>query len=244
MKRARTVFFAVLLAVAATRGAAALTEDIIPTSGGPLKIGLVGHGSVYFEYNGKVIQVDPWSKVGDYSTLPKADLVLITHEHRDHLDPEAVAQTSKTGAVVVANAAAGAKIPGARVLANGDTATVQGFAIQAVPAYNIVSHRPEGAPYHPKGEGNGYVITFGDKRIYVAGDTEDIPEMTALAGVDVAFLPMNLPFTMSPEMAVHAAKMVSPRILYPYHTTDTDMDKLGVLLKEFPGVDVRIYPMR
>lgn len=224
--------------------AGAVVTDRIATSGGDLVIGLVGHGSVYFEYQGKVIQVDPWSKAGDYAALPKADLVLITHEHQDHLDKAALALTAKPGAPVVANANAGTQVPGSKVVKNGDTFTELGLTIAAVPAYNQVHKRPSGEFFHPKGVGNGYVIAFGDKKVYVAGDTEDIPEMAALAGVDVAFIPVNLPYTMTPEMAVNAARLLKPGILYPYHTGDTDMAGLEGMLKTVPGVDVRIRPMR
>lgn len=243
MKTALALLAAVLLSFSA-RSALALTVDTLPTSGGELKIGLVGHGSLYFEYQGKIIQVDPWSKVGDYAALPKADLVLITHEHRDHLDAEALALTTKPGAPVVANVTAGPKISGAKILKNGETAEVAGFRIQAVPAYNIAHRRPEGQHYHPKGEGNGYVITFGDKRVYVAGDTEDVPEMAAIENVDVAFLPMNLPYTMTPEMAAKAARMHKPKVLYPYHTGETDVTLLPPLLADSPWIEVRLRPMK
>ena len=109
---------------------------------------------------------------------------------------------------------------------NGDRRTLQGFEVEAVPAYNIVHKRPDGNPFHPKGQGNGYVITFGGKRIYVAGDTEPIPEMAALKDIDIAFLPMNLPYTMSPEMTAEAARTIRPKILYPYHYGDTDTGRL------------------
>jgi len=225
--------------------ARAATTDTLKTSEGPLTIGLIGHGSLYFEWSGAVIQVDPYSKAGDYGALPKADMVLITHEHQDHLDPEALVQTLKPGAHVIANTAAAARTPQAALLKNGETLTLPGIAILAVPAYNMTHKRPDGEFYHPKGVGNGYVLTFGDKRVYVAGDTEDIPEMAALAGVDVAFIPVNLPYTMTPEMAAHAAQLLKAKILYPYHTGDTDMAKLNALLKkEAPGTDIRIRPMR
>jgi len=233
-----------VLALWPARAAQAAATDQIPTSGGPLTIGFVGHGSIWFEYQGKVIQVDPYSKVGDYAALPKGDLVLITHGHRDHLDADALALAGKPGAKVIASSAVEGKVPGAVILKNGDKTEALGIAIEAVPAYNLVHKRPEGAPFHPKGEGNGYVLTFGDKKVYVGGDTEDVPEMANLAGVDVAFIPVNLPYTMTPEMAVHAAKMLKAKILYPYHTGETDMVKLEAMLKEAPGTEVRIRPMK
>jgi L-ascorbate metabolism protein UlaG (beta-lactamase superfamily) len=127
---------------------------------------------------------------------------------------------------------------------NGDVKTVEGLKIEAFPAYNIVHKRPDGQPYHPKGIGNGYVITFGDKRVYVAGDTENIPEMKELKNIDIAFLPMNLPFTMTPEMAADAAKALKPKILYPYHFGETDTSKLLNLLKDEKTTEIRIRKMK
>jgi L-ascorbate metabolism protein UlaG (beta-lactamase superfamily) len=127
---------------------------------------------------------------------------------------------------------------------NGDVKTVGGLKIEAVPAYNIVHMRDQGQPFHPKGVGNGYVITFGDKRVYVAGDTENIPEMKNIKNIDVAFLPMNLPYTMTPEMAADAAKMIRPKILYPYHYGETDTSKLVALLKDTKEIEVRIRNMK
>jgi L-ascorbate metabolism protein UlaG (beta-lactamase superfamily) len=130
------------------------------------------------------------------------------------------------------------------VLTNGDTNQLAGIRVDSVPAYNLVHMRSPGEPYHPKTLHNGYVLHFGALRVYVAGDTEDIPEMTALKGVDLAFLPVNLPFTMSPEMLQNAARLVQPKVLYPYHTGETDMQKVEALLKAVPGVDTRIRPMK
>ncbi len=127
---------------------------------------------------------------------------------------------------------------------NGDVREVHGLKIEAVPAYNILHQRSPGKPYHPKGDGNGYVITLGDQRVYVAGDTENIPEMSNLKDIDVAFLPMNLPYTMTPEMAAEAAKVIRPGILYPYHYGNTDTSKLAALLKDMKGIEVRIRQMQ
>jgi L-ascorbate metabolism protein UlaG (beta-lactamase superfamily) len=228
-----------------SRGAGALFEkDIIRTSGGDLEITFIGHGTLMFSFGGKTIHVDPWSKLADYATLPKADLILITHEHPDHLDAPALAaiRTDKTELITTKTCAE--KLTGAIVMNNGEVKTVQGLAVEAVPAYNIVNMRSEGNPYHPRGNGNGYVITFGDKRVYVAGDTENIPEMRQLKGIDVAFLPMNLPYTMTPEMAADAARGLQPKILYPYHFGETDIAKLQALLQDEKGIEMRIRKMK
>jgi len=127
---------------------------------------------------------------------------------------------------------------------NGDTKTFAGFTVEAVPAYNIVHIRSPGVPYHPKGEGNGYIINFDSRRVYIAGDTENTPEMKALKNIDAAFLPMNLPYTMTPEMVADAAKIVRPKILYPYHYSDTDVSKLTALLKDEKGIEVRVRKMK
>ena len=126
---------------------------------------------------------------------------------------------------------------------NGDAKTIHGITVEAVPAYNIVHKRSSGDPFHPKGQGNGYVLTFGDTRVYVAGDTENIPEMKKLRDIDVAFLPMNLPYTMTPEMVADAAKAFEPRILYPYHYGETQTDELIELLKDAGDIEVRIRKM-
>jgi len=127
---------------------------------------------------------------------------------------------------------------------NGDLKTVEGLKIEAVPAYNLVHKRETGQPFHPKGSGNGYIITFGDKRVYIAGDTENISEMKGLKNIDIAFLPMNLPYTMTPEMVADAAKAFKPKILYPYHFGETDTSRVVSLLKGTPEVEVRIRRMK
>jgi len=232
----------VLMAAAPGGDAAAFEYDVLPAAGGDLKITFIGHASLMFEFGGKVIYNDPVGQYGDFSGLPKADVILAAHEHGDHFDPETIRKISKKGTKVVMTPLCADKFAGV-VLKNGESATVEGIRIEAVPAYNLVHMRSPGAPYHPKGVGNGYVITFGDKRVYVAGDTENIPEMKALGRIDVAFLPMNLPYTMTPEMTADAARMVKPKILYPYHTTDTDTSKLQPLLKDEKGIEVKIRRM-
>ena len=218
-------------------------EDIITTSKGDLKITFIGHGTLMFAFAGKIIHVDPWTRVADYSQLPKADLILVTHDHGDHLDTKAIdiIRQEKTGLVLTEKCAE--RVEGGIIMKNGDAKTVQGFKIEAVPAYNIVHKRGSGAPFHPKGMGNGYVIAFADKRVYVAGDTENTPEMKALKNIDIAFLPMNLPYTMTPEMVADAAKAFKPKILYPYHYGNTDTSKIVELLKDVKEIEVRIRKM-
>jgi len=236
------IFF--FMGMASSANAQAQFEtDIITTSAGDLKITFIGHGSLIFTFNGKVIHIDPYGKLTDYSILPKADIILITHEHSDHFDLAVIKmlRTNKTELVLTETCAQ--KISGGMVMKNGGVQTVQGIKIEAVPAYNIIHKRDNGQPFHPQGVGNGYILTFGDKRIYVAGDTENIPEMKTIQGVDVAFLPMNLPYTMTPGMVADAAKVLKPKILYPYHYGDTDTSKLVELLKDEQEIEVRIRKM-
>ena len=218
-------------------------QDVIKTGAGDLTITFIGHGTLMFAFAGKVIHVDPVGQYADYGKLPKADLILITHEHRDHLDPKAVGMLRQPGTEIVLTRAAAGQVPGGMVMANGEVKTVAGLNIEAVPAYNLVHKRESGEPFHPRGQGNGYVITFGDKRIYVAGDTENTPEMKALQGIDIAFLPMNLPYTMTPEMVADAARAFKPKILYPYHFGKTDTARLVALLQDHPEIEVRLRPL-
>lgn len=219
-------------------------EDIITTSKGGLKITFIGHATLMFTFAGKIIHVDPVSREADYSQLPKADLILLTHEHGDHLDTKAIDIIRQEKTDLILTEKCTEKVEGGIIMKNGDVKTVQGLKIEAVPAYNIVHKRGSGAPYHPKGHGNGYVIAFADKRVYVAGDTENTPEMKALKNIDIAFLPMNLPYTMTPEMVADAAKAFRPNILYPYHYGDTDTSRVVELLKDVKEIEVRIRKMR
>jgi len=218
--------------------------DVVKTAKGELEITFIGHGTLMFTFGGKIIHVDPFSRLADYSKLPQADLILLTHEHRDHLDLKALdsLRTDRTKIILTENCTQ--QVKGGIIMQNGDVKTVDGLKIEAVPAYNLVHMRSEGVPYHPQGNGNGYVITFGDKRIYVAGDTENIPEMKQLRDIDYAFLPMNLPYTMTPEMVADAAKAFKPRVLYPYHYGKTDPSKLVELMKDTPEVEIRIRKMQ
>jgi L-ascorbate metabolism protein UlaG (beta-lactamase superfamily) len=217
--------------------------DTIPTAAGSLEIAFIGHGSLMFEHGSTVVHVDPVMRETDYRQLPAADLLLVTHRHGDHLDTAAIRTLTKAGTVVIVAPDCAGAVEGAVELANGGRRTVQGLAVEAVPAYNVVHKRDSGQPYHPKGDGNGYVITFADTRVYVAGDTENIPEMKALTDIDIAFLPMNLPYTMTPAMVADAARAFRPRMLYPYHYGSTDVSALTTLLRSESDIEVRIRRM-
>lgn len=222
-------------------------SDTLKTSNGNLVIHLVGHGTLYFEYDNKIIHIDPYSKLADYSTMPKADLILITHTHPDHLDSIAIQKIVKDNTVLVyTEAGKKAYYYGgtAMVMNNGDKLEILNISIEAVPAYGIVSKRPDGNLFHPKGEGNGYIFTIGQKRIYVAGDTENIPEMKNLTNIDIAFLPMNQPYTMTPLQMADAALMFKPKILYPYHFGNTDVSQLTELLKSHNEIEIRLRDMK
>lgn len=218
--------------------------DVIKTSAGDLKITFVNHASLIFEFKNMVIHVDPVSKSADYSKLPKADLILITHEHYDHLDSKAIDEIKKNGTKLFCNESSLPTVAGGSVLKNGDMASFKGIKILSVPAYNVVNKRENGEAFHPKGIGNGYVLTFGNVKVYIAGDTENIPEMKNLKGIDIAFLPMNLPYTMTPAMVADAVKMFNPKILYPYHTGNTDVNEIVKLLNDKKDCEVRIRKMK
>ena len=213
-------------------------KDVIVTSSGDLEITFIAHGTLMMQYQGRVIHIDPVSMFGtDYAKMPDADLILITHAHGDHLDPDAIARIRTDKTMTILTNQCFERLGFGQVMANGDQKTVFGIRIEAVPAYNLKS------AYHPKGVGNGYVLHFGDKKVYVAGDTENIPEMSDLKDIDVAFLPMNRPYTMTPEMVAEAARRFRPKILYPYHYGDTDTGKLVELLKDEEDIEVRIRKM-
>jgi L-ascorbate metabolism protein UlaG (beta-lactamase superfamily) len=221
-------------------------KDVYPTSHGDLTITCIGHGTLMFMFDGKVIHIDPVSRYAEYTKMPKADIILVTHHHGDHLDEGAIQDLRKEGTAIILTekCADKEKIAGSIIIANGDVRVAQEVKIEAVPAYNIKHMRDENTPFHPKGEGNGYILTFGDKRVYVAGDTENTPEMKALKNIDMAFLPMNLPYTMTPEMVADAARAFKPKILYPYHYGNTDTSQLVALLKDASEIEVRIRNLK
>ncbi len=242
----QTILFLVIfcLGFLVTLAAKEYEIDEFQTSEGKLKIFFLGHGTLYFQFGDKIIHVDPIYRYADYTKMPDADLILVTHEHGDHLDDVAIEDLNKENTVIILTEKCTEKVTTGQVMKNGDTKTVHGIKIEAIPAYNIVHMRQGNVPFHPKGEGNGYILTFGDKRVFVAGDTENTPEMKALEDIDIAFLPMNLPYTMSPEMVADAAKTFRPKILYPYHYGNTDTSKLVELLKDETEIEVRIRDMK
>ncbi len=217
--------------------------DEIQTTQGDLVITFIGHGTLMLSFGGKFIHVDPVSQYANYKKLPKADLILVTHEHSDHLDIKAIdaINTGKTVMVTTENVAR--QLPGSITLKNGDENDSIGLKIEAVAAYNLLNMRSPGVPYHAKGIGNGYILKMNDKRLYIAGDTENIPEMKNLRNIDIAFLPMNLPYTMTPEMVADAVKSFRPKIIYPYHYGKTDVSRLIDLLKNEKNIEVRIRKM-
>jgi L-ascorbate metabolism protein UlaG (beta-lactamase superfamily) len=217
--------------------------DKISTNAGNVEIHFIGHGSLMFKLDNLTIYVDPVRSSGNYNNLPKADLILVTHEHGDHLDSKLINDLRKSGTIIISNEMSAAKVSGAKIMKAGDRQNIKNIIIEAVTAYNIVNERAPGQPFHPKGVGLGYILNIGDKRFYIAGDTENTPEMKALRNIDVAFLPMNLPYTMTPEMVADAVKAFKPVILYPYHFGDTNTNEIIKLLKD-TGIEVRIRSMK
>jgi len=236
--------FTTLLALGVCQGVAAMDgttgkeSDRFETGKGVLEIVFLGHASLALEFNGARIYIDPVSQYGDYAKLPDADLILVTHEHTDHLDKSAIGALKKSSTRLVLSAAAQKKLGEGEILAQGEKLAAAGISVEAVPAYNVSAGK---TGFHPKDRrDNGYVLTAGNLRIYISGDTEPIPEMALLGHIDIAFLATNQPYTMTPQQAAQAAGTIKPNILYPYHFGSTDMALLKRLLADAPGVEVRI----
>ncbi|MCH5227690.1 MAG: MBL fold metallo-hydrolase [Muribaculaceae bacterium] len=215
--------------------------------GEKINITLFKHASLAVEYKGLEIYVDPVTKVADtqidYENMPKADYILVTHEHWDHLDPVAINELSKPSTKIILNATSEKELGKGTIMANNQTLDLaDGIVLESVPAYNTTPGREK---FHPKGNGNGYILNIDGERIYIAGDTEDIPEMADIKNIDLAFLPVNQPYTMTIDQAEKAALTIKPKILIPYHYSDTPIDQLKEKLdKDNSGIDVRIYPMQ
>ena len=220
------------------------TDEFTTKSGKKVRFTCIKHASIQINYNGLQIQVDPVGKgmkpETDYSQFPKADIILITHEHHDHFDSDAIAQLTKTSTKIYLNPAVHKMLGSGKALKNGDKVKVANdITIEAVPAYNTTPGREQ---FHPKGRDNGYILTLDGMRIYIAGDTEDIPEMANIKDISIAFLPCNQPYTMTIEQAANAAKIIKPKVLFPYHYNATPVNKLFPLLaKEGIKVLIRNY---
>ena len=214
-----------IAASATTAFAQTVSGDTLATSAGDVIIHPVAHASLALISGAHVIYVDPAKE--SFAGLPAPTGVLITHAHGDHFDPDSLVKLAGNAQIVTTEEVMG-KMPDSlkgqtKVLKNGESGMIDGLPVTAVAAYNT---SPDKAKYHPQGVGNGYVVSFGDKKIYMAGDTEETPEMDALTGIDVAFLPMNLPYTMTEEQAAAAVKAFKPKVVYPYHYKGTDPHKL------------------
>ena len=218
-------------------------RDTFQIQGGSLVITFIGHGSLLFNYQDRNIYVDPVMQVADYSLFPKADVILVTHDHGDHLDPIAIEKISKPETEIFLSQLCFDKLKKGKVCRNESYFIASGVPVETVAAFNIYGLRGNGKPYHPKGEGNGYVLSFGQLRLYVAGDTEFTPEMNKLKNIDIAFLPIGLPYTMEPAMAIEAAKMLKLKILYPYHFNNTNPEEV---VRAFIGtpMEVRVRSLK
>ncbi len=216
-------------------------EDVIQTSAGDLRVTFIGHGTLMLRFGGKVIHVDPWSALADYSELPRADLVLLTHHHIDHLDSLALFLLRRNDTVTIGTVECADRVHGVTVLRNGEETKALGLRIEAVPAYNSV--RPDRRPVHPKGQSNGYIVIFGDKRVYFAAETENIPELARIMAVDVAFVAMDGVYNMTPEEAAEAVRVFQPKVVYPVHFGTADVSQFSRALKG-SGIEVRVRKMR
>ena len=217
------------------------TDEFTTKSGKKVRFTCIKHACIQINYNGLEIQVDPVGKgmkpETDYSQFPKADIILVTHEHHDHFDSDAIAQLTKASTKIYLNPAVHKMFGSGKALKNGDKVKIANdITIEAVPAYNTTPGREK---FHPKGRDNGYILTLDGMRIYIAGDTEDIPEMANIKDISIAFLPCNQPYTMTIEQAANAAKIIQPKVLFPYHYNDTPVNKLIPLLSR-EGIKVLI----
>lgn len=221
-----------------------LAVDRLPAEGGDIEVRPIQHGSLLLSFGGQHIFVDPWSS-GPLPSEPKADLILITDIHGDHLDPPGIEKVKGDHTIIVGPAAVAEQLPGTLVLANGQKQQFAGVSVEAVPMYNIARGPADGELRHPPGRGNGYILTLGGKRVYVSGDTSCTPEMKGLKNIDVAFVCMNMPYTMPPEEAAECVAAFKPKVVYPYHFRGSDLQRFQEPLAQLEGVEVRIrswYP--
>jgi L-ascorbate metabolism protein UlaG (beta-lactamase superfamily) len=234
---------AAAVATAQPAAAADASVDRIPASGGEIEVRPIQHGSLLLSFAGKHVFIDPWS-AGPLPQEPKADLILITDIHGDHLDPVGVERVKGPSSVVVGPQAVADQLPGTQVLKNGEQRLFAGISVEAVPMYNL-PRAGGGELRHPPGRGNGYVLSLGGKRVYVSGDTACTPEMKALKNIDVAFVCMNMPYTMPPEEAASCVAAFKPKVVYPYHFRGSDLALFQQPLANVADVEVRLrrwYP--
>ena len=241
MKKIMASLLTLLGLTACSQNSTYEVDTFTTKSGKTVKIHALVHASMRIEYDGKEIFVDPVTKLGektiDYAAMPKANYLFITHEHFDHLDTVAIKLLTKDDTRLITNQSCAEMLGYGTVMANGDKLQMaDDIMVEAVPAYNTTEGHQQ---FHPKGRDNGFVLTLDGLRIYIAADTEDIPEMAELKGIDIAFLPCNQPYTMTVEQLVNAARMVKPKVLFPYHYGQTDVSGSPSLLKD-DGIDVRI----
>ena len=208
----------------------AIDMKTFKTPMGDLRVEVFGHASVRFDIGGKVIYVDPYSEVCDSTGKTPADLILVTHNHYDHYDKKAFSKIETPRTTFIVSQNVGRVDSRYTVLANDEVCTWQGIEIAAVEAYNVNRRNPSGDLFHPRGVGNGYVLDFGGFKVYLAGDTEPIPEMQDLPKIDLAFLPKNLPYTMTDEEFIKVANLIKPKYLYAYHYFEIDVPALRAKL--------------
>ncbi|HUK15057.1 MAG TPA: MBL fold metallo-hydrolase [Bryobacteraceae bacterium] len=208
--------------------------EVFATAAGPLEITPIQHASLMLKAGGKIMYVDPAQ--GSYDGLPQADYILITDIHGDHMAPGIVDKLRKAGTVILAPKAVADTVTGCTVVSNGESKTIGAFQVEAIPMYNLTADRLQ---FHTKGRGNGYVVAYGGTRLYFSGDTEGIPEMKALRNIDVAFVCMNLPYTMTPQEAAEAVRAFHPAVVYPYHYRGQDVNVFAKALAG-TGIDVRL----
>jgi L-ascorbate metabolism protein UlaG (beta-lactamase superfamily) len=216
-------------------------DTFTTSSGKSVKIHALVHASMRIEYDGIEIEIDPVSKLGeksiDYASMPQADYIFITHEHFDHLDTTAIKMLSDDDTQLITNQRCADMLGYGTVMANGDILQLaDDITVEAIPAYNTSEGHQD---FHPKGRDNGFILTLDGLRIYIAGDTEDIPEMADIKDIDIAFLPCNQPYTMTVDQLVNAARTIKPKVLFPYHYGQTDVSNIQALL-ECDCIEVRV----
>jgi len=234
--------YALAIAYTPVAAGAALTGDRVATSQGDLVIHPINHATLALGWENVTVYVDPVGGAARFADLPRPDLILLTDIHGDHLNLDTLKALVTEKTKIVAPPAVAEQLPAelrprATVLTNGQAASLLGLKIEAVPAYNLT---PERQRFHAQGRGNGYVLTLGGKRVYLSGDTEDVPETRALKDIAVAFVCVNLPYTMDVEQAARAVREFRPKIVYPYHCRGSDLEKFKKLVGDDRGIEVRL----